>query len=433
MGVSVKRSLPAVLMVLGSVIPWVSGNAAASTEIVGIRYWTAPDHTRIVIDLSAPSDYTHRTLTGPHRIVIEIPRTVFANSARRIEIGDGFIDRIRTNALRSGTAQIVVDLPEDPVYKTFVLKKMKGKKDRIVLDVIRRVSEAEKAAVRDRVTELKKKNKAIVVIDPGHGGEDPGAVGPGRVYEKDIVLEVCREMAKRLEANRDIEVFLTRKGDYSVALADRQRIARELDADLFMSVHANAAPAGKARGAEVFFLSMKGASDAAAKALEQAENEADLVGGMSAEARADIEAILFDLNREDALRKSSELAEMVHDRLSRSNLTHIRKVKQARFAVLKTIQMPAVLVELGFLSNAGDRKRLLSASHRVALAAALVRSIEEYFEHFPPGRASIHVVARGENLWRIARAYGVSVQTLKDLNDLRDSDRILVGQRLRVQ
>jgi len=432
-GDTVKRTLMMILMVLGSAIPSAAGRPAAAIEVVGIRYWTAPDHTRIVIDLSRPSTYTFRTLTGPHRIVIEVPGTVFANKARRIEIGDGFIDRIRTNALRSGTAQVVVDLPEEPIYKTFALKKVKGKKDRIVIDVLRKVSEADEAAARKRVTDLKRKNKAIVVIDPGHGGEDPGAVASGKIYEKDIVLKVCREMAKRLEKDPRFEIFLTRKGDYSVSLARRQRIARDMEADMFISVHANAAPTSKAHGAEVFFLSMKGASDAAAKALAESENEAHLVGGGSGDARGDIDAILFDLNREDALRKSSALAELIHDELQRSNLTRIRKVKQARFAVLKTIEMPAVLVELGFLSNATDRRNLCKSSHRRSLAAALAGAIERYFDRFPPGGSMMHVVARGENLWRIARAHGVTVQDLKRLNDLGDSDRILAGQKLRVQ
>jgi len=429
----VARCLLTILIILGAGIAGIAGEAFAATEVVGIRYWTAPDHTRIVIDLTRPSTFTHRTLTDPHRVVIEIPGTVFVNKARRIKVNDGLIDRIRTNALRSGTAQIVVDLPRVPAYKTFALKKVKGKKDRIVIDILREVSEAERAAVRKRVTELKRKNKAIVVIDPGHGGEDPGAVASGKVYEKNVVFQVCQEMVKLLEKDSHLEVFLTRKGDYSVSLAKRQQVARQLEADLFMSVHANAAPASKARGAEVFFLSMKGASDAAAKALAEAENEADLVGGVSADARGDIEAILFDLNREDALRKSSALAELVHDELKRSNLTRIRKVKQARFAVLKTIEMPAVLVELGFLSNSTDRRNLCKTSHQKALAAALVASIRRYFDRFPPGGTAVHVVARGENLWRIARAHGVTVQDLRRLNDLGDSDRILVGQKLRIQ
>lgn len=404
----------------------------AVTEVRGLRYWTAPDHTRIVIDLSGAARYTHRTLTGPHRIVVEVPRTVFANKARRIEVQDGLVDRIRTNALRSGTAQVVVDLPEKPTYKIFSLEKYRGKPDRVVIDVIRTVSEADRAAVRRRVTELKRKNTAIVVLDPGHGGEDPGAVGPGKMYEKDITLKVCKEMARQLEKVPGVEVFLTREGDYFVSLRKRQEIARQLEADLFMSVHVNAAPVQKARGAEVYFLSMSGASDAAAKALAEMENAADLVGGVSSESRGDIGAILCDLGREDALRKSSRLSELVYEDFLESKLTRMRKVKQAGFAVLRTIDMPAVLVELGFLSNSADRKDLSKASHQRKLADALVGAIRRYLEVFPPGEPVIHVVARGESLWRIARAHGTSVQRLKELNRM-DSDRILIGQRLRIQ
>jgi N-acetylmuramoyl-L-alanine amidase len=432
---NVKRMLVAMILAVGCVLPLAAPECWASSQVIGIRYWTAPDHTRIVIDLSGPSTYTHRVLTKPHRIVVEIPKTVFANKARRIEVNNGLIDRIRTNALRSGTAQIVVDLPEKPSYKTFALDKYpaKHKPDRIVIDVLRTVSEAEREAVKKQVSELKKRNKAIVVIDPGHGGEDPGAVARGRIYEKDLVLKVCEEIARLLKNDPGIEVFLTRNGDYSVSLRRRQRIARDMKADLFMSVHVNAAPAKNVRGAEVYFLSMKGASDAAARALAEAENAADLVGGASPESRSDIEAILCDLGREGVLRKSSHLALMVHEDLSRSNLTRMRRVKQARFQVLRTIEMPAVLVELGFLSNSSDKKNLTSASHQKKLAEALVRSIRRYFERFPAGDPVVHVVERGESLWRIAEAHGTTVKRLRELNDLRNADRILIGQKIRVQ
>ncbi len=429
-----KGKLLVTLWGLAVLIALSTGDSVAGTRVVGIRYWTAPDHTRIVIDLSRASVYKHRTLTQPHRIVIEVQRTVFANKARRINVKDGLVDRIRTNALGSGTAQIVIDLPESPTYKIFSLDKYpkRGKPDRIVIDVLRAVSESEREAVRKRVKELKEKNKAIVVIDPGHGGEDPGAVARGKIYEKDIVFDVCREMAQLLEKEPQVEVFLTRKGDYYVSLDRRQEIARQMGADLFMSVHVNAAEARKVRGAEVFFLSMKGASDAAAKALAEAENAADLVGGASAGARSDIGAILYDLNREGTLRKSSQLAELVHAKLARSKLTRMRKVKQARFQVLRTIEMPAVLVELGFLSNSADREELTRSSHRKKLAQALVGAVLQYFEQFPVGKPAVHVVARGESLWRIAQAHGTTVQHLKDLNGMGSSNRILVGQRLRI-
>jgi len=420
-------------LLLASLAALAPSGAAAGTSVIGLRYWTAPDHTRIVIDLASPATYTHRTMTGPHRIVVEIPGSRLADQARRVEVGDGLVDRIRTNALRSGTAQVVVDLPEGPSYKIFSLKRYRNKPDRIVIDVMRPVAESERAAALRRVAELKERNTAIVVIDPGHGGEDPGAVAPGRVYEKDITLKVCSELARLLEKHPGVEVFLTRTGDYFVSLQKRQDIAREMRADLFLSVHTNAAPVRDARGAEVFFLSMSGASDAAARALAEAENAADRVGGVSTESQGDIGAILCDLSREDALKRSSRLSEIVYDELRESGLTRMRKVKQAGFAVLKTIQMPAVLVELGFLSSPTDRKNLCRSAYQRDLAKALARSVRRYLELYPPGEGVVHVVARGENLWRIARTHGTTVQDLKRLNHLDNADRIVVGQRLRVR
>jgi N-acetylmuramoyl-L-alanine amidase len=410
------------------------GGALAATDLEGVRYWTAPDHTRIVLDLSRASSYEHSTRTGPPRIVIEIPGARLSKAVGDVEVSDGLVDRIRTLELPSGAVQVVLDLTGDPAYKTFVLEKIPGQKqNRIVVDVLRPASREEKAALERRVSEIKKQRKAIVVIDPGHGGEDPGAVAPSGVLEKDLVLQVAKEVQAILKDDPGVELFLSRKSDYSVSLARRQEIAREVDADLFVSVHANSARVRSAHGAEVFFLSMKGASDAAALEMAEMENAADLVEGGSAGTRGDIEAILCDLNREAALRRSSRLAEMVHEELGRAGLTEMRRVKQAGFQVLRTIQMPAVLVELGFLSNAEDRRDLCKASHRKKLAEALAHAIREYVEHFPPGEAVVHVVGRGESLWNIARQHGITVSQLRDLNHLGESDRILIGQRLLVR
>jgi N-acetylmuramoyl-L-alanine amidase len=355
---------------------------ADAGNVQRVRFWTAPDHTRVVIDLSSKAQFRYRALTNPDRIAVDIPGTSFASAVKApIKVEDGLIKRIRINKLRSGTAQVVLDLYDEGDFKIFPLGAVKGYPERIVIDVNRSVSKKEIEARAQKIENLKQSRTRIVFIDPGHGGNDPGAVGYKRLKEKDICLKVARLMAEQVNATPGFKAFLTRKGDYFISLGGRARMAREHSADLFVSIHANDARNRKASGTEVFFLSLSGATDEASRKLAEKENAADMVAGVAPESDA-LTHIIFDMMQKESLLRSSYLAEAMHDNLLRHRKLSSRGVKQAGFAVLKNAGIPSVLVELGFLSNPAEAKLLNSKSFQRDAAVLLKDAVVDYFKAY---------------------------------------------------
>jgi N-acetylmuramoyl-L-alanine amidase len=416
------------------------GQAAAAQRVAAVRHWTAPDHTRIVVDLTEAADYSTRVATGPDRIVVFIVSARLGESAAPVTVGDGLVERVRLNQLERG-AQVVVDLSRASAHNVFDLKPYAGKPHRVVIDVFREgsgtaASASPQAATPPRTAPAAVSERAVrtVVIDAGHGGEDPGAIGSGKLAEKDVALDIAKKLATALDARPGIDVRMTRLGDYGVSLGRRRQIARQGECELFVSIHANSAPNRDAHGTEVFFLSPRGASDQKARELESRENAADLVGGVSPDADEDVLSILVDLKTADSVEKSADLAELVSAELDRCGVS-VCAVKQAGFVVLKSLEMPSVLVEVGFLTNKGDRKKLASGEYRTEYAECLAGAIAAYFERYEPvaGIGGSHRVAPGETLWSIARRYGMTVEELRRANRLRDDATIKVGQDLVVR
>jgi N-acetylmuramoyl-L-alanine amidase len=365
--------LLAAAYILLSALP---GDCAVTVK--GIRHWTAPDHTRIVIDLSAAPTYRHRELSGPARIAIDVSNARFASSVEKFSVSDGLVERVRINKLSGRVAQVVLDLKKKSEFNIFYLKKYAGKPHRIVIDIKRPGVPEATARAREQVRGLKRKDVRIVVIDPGHGGEDPGAVGPRSLKEKDVCLQIAKRLKEKIDKVEGMKAFLTRKGDYFVPLRRRTQIAKELDADVFVSLHANASRSRRAFGTEVYFLSTTGASDEAAKQVASLENAADLVGGVPPETEDDIVSILMDIKHSNALARSSELAEKVIDSLGRHGKLVTRGVKQARFTVLKSAEFPSVLIEFAFISNPTEATLLKSKRFQKEVAAMLARSLKDY-------------------------------------------------------
>jgi N-acetylmuramoyl-L-alanine amidase len=376
-GVIPTRRGPAAACLVSAL--FLMASIADARNVLRIRYWTAPDHTRVVIDLSSRAQFRSRTLTDPDRIAIDVPSTSFASAVQApMEVEDGLIRRIRVNKLRSGTAQVVLDLYEHSEFNIFPLGKMKDYPERIVVDVVRPVSQRELDEQARRIEGLKESRTKIVVIDPGHGGNDPGAIGRGGVREKDVCLKIARRAAEQINAVPGFKAFLTRDGDYFVSLGRRVSIARRLKADLFVSIHANDARNRAASGTEVFFLSLSGATDEAARQLAEKENAADMVAGVAPDSD-DLTYIIFDMVQKESILRSSYLAEAVHDNLVRHNRLQSRGVKQAGFAVLKNAGIPSVLVEVGFLSNSKEAKLLKSSSFQDDAAVLLKDGVIDYF------------------------------------------------------
>lgn len=434
--------------------------AHSATELDRIRFWTAPDHTRIVIDVSGPSSFSHRVLGDPHRIAIDVNRARFKVATNEISVNDGVVDAIRMNELRSGKAQVVLDVWKRPRYQIFALDPVEGKPHRIVIDVYRddgqRAPPAKpKLAVIEETSPPEKtvtaggsdteqrpasrpaterpfiKKITRVVIDAGHGGEDPGAKGLYGLREKELTLDVARRLARRIDGHADMEAVLTRDADYFLSLGGRSAMAREERGDVFISIHANAARSRSANGFELFFLSLRGSSDKMARELADKENAADLIGGIEP-TEDEVLSIVFDYLQEEGMQKSAVLAESIYKRFQRDDSIRLRNVRQAGFAVLKTVEIPSVLVELGFISNQTEAKRLKSDDYREKLARLLAESIEQYCQRVGGNGTRYHVVKDGETPWSIAERYSRTVRDLMLANNLSPDAVLRVGQKLRV-
>lgn len=416
------------LVALLVVLP--AGRAACSESLTAIRYWTAPDHTRVVIDMTGSVKYEAGTRREPDRVVVLVEDAMLEGAPDVTPVGDGLVDRIRVNELPGG-AQVVVDLTKASDYNVFPLLPYAGKPHRVVIDVFRdtdpRIERAHEVAERPL-------GRRVVVIDPGHGGEDPGTLGNGALKEKDVTLDIARRLAALLGQREGCEAKLTREGDYFVSLRKRKELASAWDGDLFISVHGNSAPNRQAAGTEVFTVSDRGASDETAQSLADRENAADLVGGVPPETHDDVLAILVDLKMGDRMQKSAHLASFISAELTGSDMGPVHS-KRAGFVVLKSLAMPSVLVEVGFLSSNRDVEKLKRSSYRQEYAEALAEAVDAYFAAYAPvveAPDGTHQVAPGETLWSIARRYGKSVAELRDINDLPDDCTIYVGQKLNV-
>jgi N-acetylmuramoyl-L-alanine amidase len=282
----------------------------------------------------------------------------------------------------------------------------------------------------------------LIAIDAGHGGRDPGAIGGGGTYEKTVTLKVARELAAEIDRHPGMRALLIRDSDVFIPLGDRYQKARDAQADLFISIHADAAQSRQANGASVFVLSTRGASSEAARFLADRENNADLVGGVSLEDKdRSLAAVLLDLSQSATMRVSDEAANHVLDELRSVGKTHKPQVERANFWVLRSPDVPSMLVETGFITNAADERKLNDAGFRRRLAEVVARGVSDYFGSQPPpgtwfaanpSRGSRqHVVARGETLGLIAARHGISLSQLRQANDKRD-DVVRVGERLRI-
>ncbi len=405
--------------------------ALARAEVSAVRYWTAPDHTRIVVDLSTEATYSTRVLTDPDRVVVLVVGGTIGGAQVATPVGDGLVDRVRLNQLSSGT-QVVVDLPFASAHTVFPLKPYMNKPNRIVIDVFH--EDQPRTVQRERPEATEYGRSRVVIIDPGHGGEDPGTLGNGKLKEKDVVLDIGKKLAAKLKAQGGYDVHLTRDSDYFVPLAKRKEFANINHGDVFISIHANSAPNKRADGTEIFYVSPRGASDQAARELADRENAADLVGGVSPDADNDVLSILVDLKMSDSVQKSSDLAGIVDDELGRTKVSKC-VAKQAGFLVLKSLAMPSILVEVGFLTNSSDVDKLKRPDYRQSYADCLAAAVDKLLRPLRSrggAGGGTHTVAPGETLWSIARRYDISVDDLRAFNGLDRTATIQVDQVLTV-
>ena len=426
--------------VIGFMGLMVHGAFASDIEVLDVRLWRAPDHTRVVFDLSAPVSHSLIELQNPNRLVIDMPNASLRDALIDLPLDNTPVKRVRSGVREGNDLRIVFDLGAKVRPKSFPLEPNAQTGHRLVLDLFDLTTEDEKVKVTKSVEQLADRRDIIVAIDAGHGGEDPGATGPNKLREKHVVLQIAKKLEARLKNTPGFSPVMIRSGDYYVSLKGRRDLARKHQADLFVSIHADAFRQASANGASVYALSTRGATSTAAKYLADRENAADLVGGVRLADKDDVLAgVLTDLSMTATLDTSLSLGAKVLKEVDGVARLHKRQVEQAGFAVLKSPDIPSILVETGFISNPGEAGRLATSSYQDKMARAIQLGVIQWFETHPPAgtllawrrsqRGQEYVIARGDTLSGIAQRFSVSVNTLKESNGL-NSNTIRIGQKL---
>ncbi|MCB1850378.1 MAG: N-acetylmuramoyl-L-alanine amidase [Gammaproteobacteria bacterium] len=413
--------------------------AARTVSIDNLRIWAAPEHVRLVLDTSAPAEHTIFSLKDPPRLVLDIEQATLRQELPDLKGKSDLIAGLRSAKRSDGSLRVVLDLNRDIKPKSFVLKPSSQYGHRLVVDLDEAATQAAAAPRTVKSVTASGERNIVIAVDAGHGGEDPGAKGPHGTFEKDVVLTIARELVRMINRERGMEAVLIRDGDYYIGLRKRMKLAREQKADLFISLHADAFSDSRVTGSSVYTLSPRGASSEAARWLAERENNADLVGGVSLEDKDELLAsVLLDLSQTGTQEASHRVAGQILKRLEKIGETHKAQVQRAGFMVLKSPDIPSVLVELAFISNPQEEQKLTSSRHQRRMAEAILQGVGEYFSTSPPPGTLLaklaprnHVISRGETLGWIAQRYQVSLTSLRSANNI-SGDHIRVGQVLQI-
>ncbi len=459
----------ALVTAVGVLLAALAAEALAASDIRSVRLWRAPDNTRLVFDLSGPVQHSVFTLAAPDRIVIDVTGAKLATNLEQLSLANTPITGVRSAQRSADDLRVVIDLSAPVSPKSFTLAPNQQYGHRLVVDLFDQGSappatQAPSIATSEppvpvtptqpppKLTPVPNGKRDIVVaIDAGHGGEDPGALSPVKgQYEKNVTLAISKELQRQINAEKGFRAELVRTGDYFIPLRKRTEIARKKGADLFVSIHADAAPRSSAFGASVYALSERGATSETARWLADAENQSDLIGGAGNVSLDDkdkmLAGVLLDLSMTASLSSSLNVGQKVLSNMGGITPLHKRRVEQAGFMVLKSPDIPSILVETGFISNPNEARKLHTASHQQALARSITSGVKQFFHENPPPGTYVawlrdegkiaagpreHVVARGESLALIAQRYQISLASLRSANKL-NGDVIKVGQTLQI-
>lgn len=417
---------------------FLASHIQAAVVISGVRIWSAPERTRLVFDISKPVEHKLFILKNPNRVVIDLKNTKFRGTFSRFLTNDHFIQFLRHAPRNRTNYRIVLDLKQTVRSKSFLLKPNKRYGHRLVIDLEpkkRKKKPTISFKTHSSTVQPPLKNQIIIAIDAGHGGDDPGAKGPTGALEKKIVLQIAKKLKRTIDREKGMSAFLTRKGDYFVDLRKRMELAREGRADLFVSIHADSFRKSSANGSSVYILSNRGASSEAARWLAKSENLSDLLGGVVETKNNEVNSILLDLSQKKTKEASLKVAKSVYNAMKKINRMHAKKVQKAGFVVLKSPDIPSILIETAFISNRKEEQNLRSRRHQQKIATAIYQGIKNYFKKNPPPNsawASRQITVKyGDTLSGIAVRYHVKQRDIKKLNKMRSS-HIRVGQRLRI-
>lgn len=424
----------------------VPARAGSRTALVtGVRVAAGRGTTRVVFDLTAPVAHHVFALHDPERIVVDLDRTTLFAIPEALSLKGTALRSVRYGKQGQGL-RIVFDVSGGLVPKSFVLPPSESLGHRLVVDLRpsgtrreARPAKSTRQSARPVEPALRVRRDLVIAIDPGHGGKDPGATGRRGTREKDVVLSIARRLKALIDKEPGMRAVMTRDQDVFIPLRGRISKARRYKADIFVSIHADAARNRSARGASVYVLSPRGATSEHARWLAQNENKVDLVGGVSLGDKDEVlKSVLLDLSQTATLEDSFELAGEILKQLKRVGRVRSKRVEQAGFVVLKSPDIPSVLVETAFISNPSEERRLRKRSHQEALAKAILSGLKDYLRsNAPPDtrlasiRGSRHVIRKGETLSTIASRYRVGLGRLRRVNALH-GDRIRVGQVLTI-
>ena len=428
-------------LTLISLVFLLSTAANAGSTVENIRIKSENEKTRVVLDLSHSANHKIFTLRGPNRLVIDLKDSRLAKSLRKLPKGTGSVRSIRSAVRPNGKLRVVLDLTGEVRSRSFRAGPNSQYGDRLVIDLTR----ADNLQPVKRATEEYRSGRDIIIaVDAGHGGYDPGAIGR-RSKEKDLNLAISKELARRIDAEPGMQALLIRSSDVFVELRDRIAKARKNNADLFISIHADAFHDSRVNGASVFALNLKGANDEAAWQLERRETAPVNVGGVSLHDYDEVVAsVLLDISQKESLSVSLDVGAKVSREMSKVAKMHSKEVKQKSLLVLKAPDMPSILVETGFISNASEEKKLINKKHQVRLASAVLAGIKSYFYTNPPPDTRIaietrrtsssqvsYVINSGDTISQIAERYNVTPAEIRRANKLL-TNKIRVGQTLSI-
>lgn len=430
---------------LGCLLLFVSAlsTAQAQNAVEGVRVWPSPNKTRIVFDLSSTPDFSYFTLYNgnPLRLVIDLKNTKLKTSLDNLGDDSLLVDLIRTSTPKdANSTRIVVELTAKSDPEIFPLPANDSYPDRLVVDL------PGKSAVRSgpakSIAELKDR-KVTVAIDAGHGGDDPGSIGPKGTYEKDVVLKIARALASMINDDPGMQAYLVRTGDYYIDLNDRPQQAWKAKADFFVSIHADAFRTPQPRGGSVWVLSKRRANSEIGRWLEGREQKSELLGGAESIIRDTghepfLAQTLLDMSMDSSIAGAYSAARLIIDEMSRVTKMHKKSPQAASFAVLKSPDKPSLLVETGFISNPTEERLLTSNGHQQKLARALYNGIRQYFVNNPLDNTYLarhgtikYTVKSGDSLSVIAQRYGTTVAAIKRENNLKSSV-VHIGQKLTI-
>ena len=426
---------------IGGVVSPVQANSVA---IDNVRIRLAPDRTRIVFDLGAPVEHRIFALTSPDRLVIDIDGATLEQDFSAAQLKGTPIRSIRAGIRGGADLRVGLDLRGEVKPRSFVLKPILQYGDRLVVDLYTAEQQLVPVAPKSDLVAGQRRD-VVIAVDAGHGGDDPGAIGPGRLYEKDVVLAIATKLSAMFDKEPGFKAELTRKGDYYLAHRKRTDIARQAEADVFISIHADAFMTPDASGASVYVISQRGATSETARWLAEKENRADLIGGVGLDDKDDMLAgVLLDLTSTHSLSASLDMGQQVLNAIKPLNHLHKKQVEQAAFLVLKSPDIPSLLIETGFISNPAEAKKLRTQAHQERMAKAIYTGVKSYVGQNPPlgsylawkkqanpAELATYKIVRGDTLSAIASKHSVSAERLKTYNGLRN-DRIKIGQLLKI-